>query len=135
MTRYGKTLVLCGSLIALLALSGCASTGEGGGNNLTMQLNEIIESTSSTLHGIMGADEATGAHHSLMEQDAELQDVVEKAASAPPEVQMQLADMARKALPGLEEAAVHAMNQPGVGDKIGGAVKSIVDNLTKLIGT
>lgn len=130
-----KAVVLGGTLVLMLALSGCAGTGEGSGNNLTSELNEIVERCSSTLHGIMGADEATGAHQVLMDMDAQLADVVKKSATATPDIKLQLADIARKALPDLESAAMRAMNQPGVGEKIGGSVGSIVKHLESLIGT
>lgn len=130
-----KAIVLSGVLILLLALSGCAGTGEGSGNNLTSQLTEIVEKCSSSLSGIMGADEATGAHHVLSDMDAQLADVVKRSATATPDIKLQLADIARKGLPEIESAAMRAMNQPGVGEKIGGSVGSIVKHLEELIGT
>jgi hypothetical protein len=128
-----KTMVLGGILALLFAISGCAGTSETGGGNLEMLLNEILEDASSTLNGIMSADQAMGANRALREREAELADVVKQSETASPDVQFQLTKIAREALPKFQEAAIRAMEIPGVADSIAPTVKSMTSHLTALL--
>lgn len=128
-----KIMALGGILALLFAISGCAGTSETGGGNLEMQLNEILGNSFSALNGITDADQAMGALDTLKDQDAQLANVVEKSKSASPDVQFQLTKIAREALPTFQEAAIKAMEIPGVAERLGPTAKSMTEHLTALL--
>jgi len=128
-----KIMVLGGILALLFAISGCAGTSESGGGNLEMQLNEILGNALSTLNGVSSPDQAMSANSALMDMDAQLADVVKQSETASPDVQFQLTKIAREALPGFQEAAIKALDVPGVADSLAPTVKSMTSHLTALL--
>ena len=98
-----------------------------------MQLNELLERTMSTINGISGSDQAMAAHGTLMEVEAELADVVEKAPGSSPETRAELSKMAADALPGFESAANRALGIPGVSDVLGPTLANLSRQLGSLL--
>lgn len=131
-----KTMILGGILVILVAAAGCATTGQEASSaraGLPAQLNELLDSAIGTLRSVSGPDQAMAAHDTLMDVEADLADVVKRAAAAPESTRQELATIAQAAQPQLEAAASQAMGIAGVADVLGPNVANLGTILKQLI--
>ncbi len=129
--------ILGGILAVLVAAAGCASTAQHPGletSGLPGRTNELVDTAVRTLREVSGPDQAMAAQATLMDVEAELDDVVKQAAEAPPATRQELAGIAAAAHPLLMSAAEQAMGIAGVSDVLGPSIARLDGILKQLSG-